>query len=179
MSNSSNVTQADALANVLALIAGTQKYFPSTSFTLGGKSYTTAQLIQLLQGLASAMSAVIAAHASVKDALKALGGVEANVAPVMRDYVKIVHSAYDSTAQALADFGLKPPKARAPRTSEQNAAAAAKAKATRIARGTKGKKQLAGVKGGVTGVNIVPVTSAPPATTPPTAEQAPGTSTTK
>jgi len=43
-------------------------------------------------------------------------------------------------AAVLADFGLKARKARAPPTTEQKAAAKAKAEATREARGTKGPK---------------------------------------
>jgi hypothetical protein len=172
MSNNTPVTRAEALAGVQALIAGTLKHFPSSNFTLGGTAFTTASLVTLLQGLATAMSALIAAHANVKDAMAALASVESNVNPPMRAYVKLVRAAFNSATQTLADFGLQPPKARAPRTSEQNAAAAAKAKATRAARGTTSKKQKLAVKGNVTGVTVTPVVSAH-AATPPSAEQAP------
>jgi hypothetical protein len=63
-----------------------------------------------------------------------------------------------------------------PRTSAQKAATAAKAEATREARGTTSKKEKSAIKGNVTGVNIVPITaptaapaqpvSAPPPATP-------------
>jgi len=65
--------------------------------------------------------------------------------------------------QTLADYGLKPPKAKTPQTSEQKAKAAAKLRATRIARGTTSKKQKAKIHGVVTATTGTP--AAPP--TPP------------
>jgi hypothetical protein len=134
MSSNTSVTKAEALAYVQAVIAGTLKHFPSGNFTLGGTAFTTASLVALLTSLANAMTALIAAHANVKDAVAALATVESNVGPVLRAYVKLVRAAFNTSTQSLADFGIQPPKARTPRTSEQNAAAAAKAKATRAAR---------------------------------------------
>jgi hypothetical protein len=158
-------TKAAALARVQALIAGTQKHFPSGQFTLGNTVYTTASLVQLLQGLAAAMTAVNTAEASVKDALKALQGLSAIDTPVIQVYVRYVRAAFDSAAQTLADFGLEPPKARTPLTAEQKAAAVAKLRATRKARGTTSKKQKLAVTGNVTGVVVTPVTA--PAAEPP------------
>jgi len=62
---------------------------------------------------------------------------------------------FGNQPDALADFGLAPPKARAPMTAEQKAVAAAKRKATRVARGTLGKKQKKAVKGAVTATLVV------------------------
>jgi len=172
MSSNKPITQAEALAYVQAVIAGTLKHFPSGNFTLGGTAFTTASLVALLTSLANAIAALIAAHANVKDAVAALATAESNVGPVLRAYVKLVRAAFNTSTQSLADFGIQPPKARTPRTSEQNAAAAAKAKATRAARGTTSKKQKLAVKGNVTGVTVTPVVNAPAATSP-SAEQAP------
>jgi ABC-type transporter Mla subunit MlaD len=139
-------------------MAGTAKHFPNAQFTLGGTVYTTASLTQLLTQLVNALTAVAAAHASVKDAIAALKGVAAQVDPVMRAYRRYVLAAFSNATQELADFGMQPPKARKPRTSEQNAAAAAKAKATRTARGTASRKKKLAITGDVTGVKITPVT---------------------
>jgi hypothetical protein len=133
-------------------------------------------LIQELQSLASALAAVNAAHVSVKDALASLAKIEPATAPLMRDYNRFVLAAFASVPQQLADFGMQPPKARKPLTSEQLAARAAKSAATRQARGTAGKKQKAAVKGNVTGVDITPVTAPAPAT-PATAPQQPAPAT--
>lgn len=125
------------------------------------------------------------AHASVKDALAALAGVEASVGPLLQAYVLFIRANFAGATQQLADFGLQPPKAKAPRTSEQKAASAAKLRATRKARGTTSKKQKLAVTGGVTGVEITPVMgsseAAPPAAPQPAANasSAPTGSTTK
>ncbi|HTQ45986.1 MAG TPA: hypothetical protein VMI75_24690 [Polyangiaceae bacterium] len=155
------------MAQVQALIAGTAKHFPNAQFTLGKIVYTTASLTQLLQGLGTAITAVVTAQASVKDALRALAGVEAQVAPVIRLYKRYVLAMFGDATQDLADFGMTPPKQPKPKTGEETAAAAAKAKATRAARGTKGAKAKSAIKGDVTGVTITPVTSAAPAAVPP------------
>ena len=182
MSSSTSKATATALAQVQALMAGTQKHFASGSFTLAGAPYTSAAVVQTLQSLADALSAVLAAHAGVKLSLVNLAKVMATVSPVERAYRRCVLAAYTSDPQSLADFGVPPPKPRTPRTSAQNAAAAAKAKATRIARGTTSKKQKLAVKGDVTGVSITPVTTpaapapapaAQPATSETTAPQPP------
>lgn len=177
MSSSTSRATATALARVQALIAGTQKHFANANFTLVGAPYTSAAIVQTLQGLVDALTAVQAAHAGVKAALTALAKVTATVGPIERAYRRCVLAAFASAPQELADFGVAPPKARAPRTSAQNAAAAAKAKATRAARGTTSRKKKLAVKGDVTGVSITPVTTpegpAPspvqPATSNPTA----------
>ena len=167
-STTSTKTKAAALAHVQALIAGTTKHFPNGSFTIGGTVYTAASLIQVFQGLASAMTARNAAEAGAKDALAAEHAAQTQVGPILLAYKRLVHAAFANATQTLADFGLAPPKTRTPLTTEQRAARAAKAKATRTARGTTSKKQKLAVKGNVTGVTVTPVT-APTAATPPAA----------
>jgi hypothetical protein len=63
------------------------------------------------------------------------------------------------------------PKARELKTSKESAAAAAKATATRKARGTTSKKQKLAIHGNVLGVLVTPITApeAPPAEPPPAA----------
>lgn len=175
MSNTSKSTKAAALALVQALIAGTKKHFPNGSFTLGNVAYTTATLIQALESLANAIVALNAAQASARDAKAALSTTDAKVAPIIRDYKRYVLAAFGNATQQLADFGMQPPKARTPLDSEKQAAAAAKARATRKARGTTSKKQKLAVKGDVTGVQITPITAAGPAPSP-SAQPAPAAS---
>jgi hypothetical protein len=166
MSNSTSNTKAAALAHVQALIAGTTKHFPNGTFTIGSTTYTTASLLQVLQGLANAMTARDAAQAGAKDAMAAEQAAQTQVGPILKAYKRLVLAAFANATQTLADFGLTPPKAPTPLTSEQLAAKAAKSRATRAARGTTSKKQKLAVKGDVTGVTVTPVhapTVAPPA----------------
>jgi hypothetical protein len=172
---SGDVTKADALAQVQALIAGTNKHFPNGSFTLGNVAYTTATLLQVLQSLVDAMTTLAAAQLSAKDALAAEQAVVAKVSPVIQAYKRFLHATFTGATQPLADFGLEPPKAPAPRTAEEKAAAAAKARATRAARGTTSKKQKLAIKGDVTGITVTPVTSTPAATSAPATPAAPAT----
>jgi hypothetical protein len=130
-----------------------------------GTSYTAASLVPVLQGLANAITAVNAAQATAKDAVAAMQGIEATVVPLMGAYQRFLRASFASVTQTLADFGLTPPKARAPLTVEQKAAAKAKSEATRLARGTTSKKKKLAVTGNVTGVTVTPIT-APAAATP-------------
>jgi hypothetical protein len=179
--STSTKTKAAALAQVLALIAGTQKHFPNGSFTIGSTTYTAASLVQVLQGLANTMAALNAAQAGAKDALATEQGAQTTVGPIVRAYRRLVLAAFANATQTLADFGVAPPKVRTPLTTEQKAAAAAKAKATRLARGTTSKKQKLTVTGNVTGVTVTPVTAptaAPPAApVPPVTPAAPSAQT--
>jgi hypothetical protein len=189
MSISKSNTRAAALAAVQALIAGTQKHFPNGSLTFGNTTYTTASLVTLLQSVADAMTALIVAQLAAKHALTTLLGTETQTEPVIQVYERFVQATFANAVPTLADFGLVPRKVPTPLTSQQKAASAAKAKATREARGTTSKKQKLTVTGNVTGITVTPIiapTAAPPAepvtpVTPatPSAQAAPTTSSTK
>jgi hypothetical protein len=155
----STTSRTVALAQVQAFMAGIQKHFPSGQFTLGGTVYTTQSLVQTLEGLENALVVLYAAHASVRDAVMALHEVEATVGPLMRHGKRFVLAAFATSPQELADFGMQPPRARRPLDSDKRAAATAKMRATRIARGTKGSKQKLSVKGNVAGVVVTPTTT--------------------
>ena len=161
--------KATALARVQALIAATQKHFPSGQFTLGNTAFTTATLVQTLQSLADAFTALDAAHASVKDGVAALRATDAKVGPVIRAYTSFVRATFSDAAAQLGDFGLQAPKARQPLATDKRVVAVAKQKATRAARGTTSKKQKLAVKGDVTGVIVTPVKS-PASASPPAAQ---------
>jgi hypothetical protein len=163
--------KAAALANLQAVISGLQKHFPNGQFTLGNVAYTTSDLVGLFQSLIAAINAVNAAQAIAKDDVAAMHGVEAKVDPIYRALTHNLRTTYGTVTQTLADFGLKPPKARTPLTAEQKAAAKAKAEATRKARGTASKKQKSAITGNVTGVTVTPITA--PAVPPTPAPAAP------
>ncbi len=80
--------------------------------------------------------------------------------------VAYVKATFGASPEVLADFGIHP-KARAPLTVEQKAAAAAKRAATRKARRTMGSVQKKGVKGDVVGITVTPITAPQPVVTAP------------
>jgi hypothetical protein len=166
MSGTTSNSKAAALARVQGLIAGAQQHFPNGTFTLGNVEYTTASLVQELQDLPDAMTKRDAAETAATDARKAVDDATAQTAPLLRDFKRVVLAAFASTSQSLADFGLQAPKPRKPLSGEARAAATAKSRATRKARGTTSKKQKLAVKGDVTGVVVTPVTSAPAPASP-------------
>jgi hypothetical protein len=156
-------SKSSALASVRAVIAGTQKHPPNGPVTFGNATYTAASLVQMFQSLVDAMTAHDEAQAKAKDVLLVLRDATSKVGPVLRAYRRFLVATYGNATQTLADYGLKPPKAKAPLTSEQKATAVAKLRATRKARGTTSKKQKASIHGVVTAPTGNP---APPPTPP-------------
>ena len=157
-----NTRTADA-ALAKQLIAGTAKRLANVGqLTIAGITLTPAQVTDKLQQLVALRADVDAARA----ALEVKVAAEKASAPSLRDFmvlfVAFVMATYAGLADALADFGLQPKKAPAPRTAEELAAANAKRKATRAARGVMGKKQRKVVKGDVTGVTITPIVAPQP-----------------
>src|SRR5580692_6767066 len=114
----SQATKAASLTQVQALIAGTMKYYPSGSLTFGNAVHSTASLLQSLQSLEQAMAALNTAQSAARDAASAIRALDASVGPLVRDYKRFLLAAYGASAQQLADFGLQPPKARTPLSTE-------------------------------------------------------------
>lgn len=168
-------TKSNDVVRATQFIAGITKHLAGvTSVTFSSAAHTPADLTTAFQTLVSLRAAVVAAKAAEQVKLAAESAQRPAIHVLLdgfEDYVKLTHS---GEPDVLADFGLAPEKPRAKRTAEQQAAANAKAKATREARGTSGSKQKKSVKGAVTGVEITPVTSAPPPASP-AAPSAPAT----
>jgi hypothetical protein len=78
--------------------------------------------------------------------------------------VTFLRATFGDSTTKLGEFGLQPLKASTPLTAEKRLASTAKARATRIARGTMSKKQKLTIRGDVTGVIVTPITASEPAT---------------
>ena len=164
MANSRNSNKSTEAALATQLVAGTQKHFASVATLMfASGSFTPAQIETQLQQLATLRTGV----SSAKATLQAKLATETVQAPALRtflrDYVQFVMTTFSKSPDVLADFGLQPNKVKTPLTTEEKAAAVAKSKATRSARGTKGAKQKLKITGDVTGVVVTPVTAAKPA----------------
>jgi hypothetical protein len=126
----------------------------------------------------SLRQAVEAADAVAKAKLAAEEAQAPALLSLMAALLQYVKLTFSGSPDVLVDFGLKPKKARTPMTAEQKAAANAKRKATREARGITTKAAKKAMTGNVVGVNITPVVSpvaAPspaPVVTQPTAPNA-------
>jgi len=157
------------------LAAGARKRFPngSQSLTFGGGAITVTvdAVVAQLAKLIDLRAATTAARATARDKVQAEKAATPDLVAFMNAFEAFVRLSFGADTNALADFGLAPPKARATKTTEQLAVAAAKRSATRAARGTKGPKARSAIHGNVTATLVVtPV--APPAPAAPTATPA-------
>lgn len=156
--SSKNASKAAISARMQAIVSGLQKHLPNGQFTLGGAPFTTSALVTLFQNVTTAMAAVTAANASARAAVASMVKAVAQAGPTYLLLKRYLLNQYGTDTSTLADFGLEPAKARTPLTSAEQAAAVAKAKSTREARGTTSKKQKLAVKGNVTGIQVTPIT---------------------
>ncbi len=147
------------VASIQQLITGIQKNAPNLVLILASQSYTSPQIVALLQSLVTAANLVLSTKSTWHDAVVANDQLEKQQEPLVALLRSQIASMYSNAETTLAEFGLTPRKPRKPLTTEALAARAAKAAATRKARGTTSKKQKAAVTGNVTGVTITPVTS--------------------
>jgi hypothetical protein len=163
-------------ATATKLLAGFQKHLASvTSLTLGSVDYTPAQIIAALQLLVNLRAAVEAAQATAKAKLTAEEAQAPALIVLMDALVAYVKLSFSESPDVLADFGIAPKKARTPMTAEAKAAANAKRKATRAARGITTQAERMAKTGNVVGVTITPVVA--PASPAPVVTQAPATQT--
>jgi hypothetical protein len=166
--------QGKALAQ--QLIAGTQKHLANVApMSFGGGTFTPVQITASLHTLVDLRTAVEDAQAAAKAKVVA----EATQAPALRTqmdaYVSYVKVTFGNQPDVLADFGLKPRKARAPLTASEQTAANAKRAATRAARHTMGTQQKKQVKGTVTTIVTTPAAPAAPPVASSPAASAPAT----
>lgn len=142
----SKTTRADRIRKVKA---GLVKYYPAVNLLLGGMTYTPSDLQVFLQKDVDANDASTAARASWLQAVAAARACDASTDPILAAIEHAVQAQYagSTTASAvMTDFGYASPN-RKVLTAAEKAAAAAKAKATREARHTMGKRQKAKVTG--------------------------------
>jgi hypothetical protein len=150
-----NVNSSTTQAHDAQVLVGIQKHLLNTpSLPIAGSTYTPADLEKLVQSRIDSAGTVAAANATWHSTVTAHEALNAKLTPVLRGLRQYVLNAFGETSPVLADFGFSAPKA-ATKTPEQKAAAAAKAKATRKARGTLGKIQKKAVKGSVTATLVV------------------------
>jgi hypothetical protein len=169
----SNIKAKGQLAGLAkTFVVGTRKHFPNGSQTLqvGNVTYTVDGLAAAMQSIVDIHDAVEASKAATKSKLQAEDAKTPSNLALVHGFEMMVRGMFGNSADALADFGLSPPKVRAPMTAEQKAVASAKRTATRKARHTMGTNQKKDIKGNVTASLVVtPASESPPAATTPAA----------
>jgi hypothetical protein len=149
------------------------------SLLIAGKTYTVAQAIALVQTALTASKTVVINHTALEASLQAETAVRTQNKPFYDGLTQTLQAMFAGQVSTLGDFGLKGRKVPvvAPATLVE---AAAKAKATRAARGTKGPKARLTVTAAPAVATATPPAAAPvvetvtaPAAAPATAPTAP------
>ena len=154
-----NISHVKEITSPTAAISGIQQHYPKATFTFGGETYKTADLVTLFQSALKALQAATAAKSAASDAIATATKAtqEAMVAYAnLVDYVKLTAG---STSQTLVDFG-HPVQARKVPTVEVKAAAKQKRAATRAA-----NKPQASAQPPAEEANVAPAAVTPSTTT--------------
>jgi hypothetical protein len=127
---------------------------------IDGKPHPVADVVQVIAARIAASKAADAARATWQTSVKANRDQRASTRVFMTQVKQALLIMFASSIDTLSDFGLAPRKQR-DTPPEVKVQAALKAKATRVARGTKSKKEKAKIKGVVP--QAQPAQPAPPA----------------
>jgi hypothetical protein len=144
-----NVTtqKADAVLQLQALIASINSKLAGVDpFKLSRETISRADLLAKVQTRLDAAVATKTSRQSMHNAVAAERIVEAQFKPLRAALRSYLIAAYGPSAPELQEFGFVQNR-RPNKSVASKATALVKAKATRSARGTKGKKQKAAIKG--------------------------------
>jgi hypothetical protein len=148
------------------VIAGARKNFPNGSqvITLDGTSTTIDAVVNEFQAFITNRGAIVAAQTAARNKVAAEDAGMTALDALLGAFVAFVRQTFGASSTVLADFAIPVRKAPAAQTAEQKAVAAAKRKATRVARGTTGPKAKKAIKGNVTASLVVTPAAAVDAT---------------
>jgi hypothetical protein len=144
---------ADGLAKNAAVLG---------TFGFGGKQLKPADVVQVLQTRIAAAQAATAAKAALNAAATTAQNERATTRALIRAVKQILRALFVDDITTLATFGLSPEKVAAPKPATK-VAAATKAKATRVARGTKGPKARLEITVPAQAETVTPAAPATPA----------------
>jgi len=131
-----------------------------TEMGVGGSKFAMPDLLTKLTGYRDVYAAVARAEAALAVAIEARDAVNVEATKFLRQTRKAVKSALGGTSATNKSYGITPDKEAAPLPADKLVTRNAKAAATRVARGTKGKRQKAQIHG------EVPASPAPASPTP-------------
>src|SRR5579859_2607385 len=133
-----------------ALYDATLAEFPATAvFEILGQTYTRDQFLAKIKTRLDAFGTTASKKADWRGAVETEQAVNGDVSPIRNAFRGILVMKYGKNSPKLLTFGYRPNKTPQ-KTSASKTLGAVKAKSTRKARGTMGKKQKKGVKGKVT-----------------------------
>jgi hypothetical protein len=152
--------KTNLIAQLRQVVAGLAEHMAGETVVLFGKTWNVAELKQLIQ---NHIDELLAAQRIHKEWIATTGRLRAEFAASIEPAVTGIHhhvlGQYGEDPTMLVAFGFEPFK-KPYRSVETKKAAAEKARATRKARGTLGKRQRLAIHG------VVPPASEPAAGTP-------------
>ena len=182
---SNHATKVDLQALYQSVISGLLAFYaPTDTFLMKSGTYTRDDLVTKFQTLVAALESTKSNYQQWRQGIQAERSLELEVEPLRVGVRAVAQTRFGKDGTQLLQFGFQP--ARVPvHTPASRVLAAAKAKATREARGTLGKKEKAKLHGTVTTVTVgtpapqsgggdgatAPVASAAPVTTAPPPQQ--------
>jgi len=152
------------MAGELKLIAGVEKHLSKVTIHIGGKAFTTKEIVNVLQARIDATNASSEARAAWHAKVSEEQAQHAATKQVVDGLRQVLLVMFGSAIGTLNDFGLAPRTRREP-DALTKFKRAEKAKATRAARHTMGKRQKLSIEGEVPETSP-PTTAAAPATAP-------------
>jgi hypothetical protein len=130
------------------LVQGLRKTGPSLgSFSLVGKPFTADKLTARLQVHLDALDRIDQLHAQLADAVAQERSLETETGALVRAFRSHLLTTHGPDVVILAAYGFKPPKKTGPKTNVAKVISAVRMRATRLERGTKGKRQRKKIKG--------------------------------
>jgi hypothetical protein len=137
------------IAKLEALIRGVRKHLSHKPIVICSVEYTAEQIIAVFQHEIDNLRASSAARTAWLQSVKhQLAGFEATTRPMIEAVHHTAAAEFGLTSDEYREFGFQPPRPPQ-RTPESKVIAADKLRATRKARGTKGKRQRKALKGSV------------------------------
>ena len=140
-----------------------------TAIKAGGEQTKPADLLAIYQAAIDTRNALVPSRAAFGQALAARDRAEVTRQATDKKLKAWVVNEFGADSQEAQEFGFLPPKVGA-KSADTKALAVNKVQATRVARGTKGKRQKEKIKGTL----VAPAAPADPATTAPAASPAAG-----
>jgi hypothetical protein len=132
-----------ALVGVQALL------LPAQTYVLGGVSYTGQVVAQMIVAWLASFTAHDDAKRNEKTTLEARRQIEPQAAAFLKVLQDFATNQWGANSQEITRFGFEPRKKAEPLTGDKLVLRTARANATRKARGTRGSRQKAAIKGEV------------------------------
>jgi hypothetical protein len=140
------LSKTDTRQRYKALQRGIRKHWRD-GLTAKGKSYTQKQLLDALDRVLAAFERTRQAWATYKKELGLRREEERHIASLVNLILEGVHYFHDGDPVTLADFEVRQPRKKGPKTVMAKVQMVVRAKETRRLRGTLGPKQRKKIRG--------------------------------